>query len=65
MNLFNELDGMAVNAADDCGVEFEPSEEDVMRWKTLFAYSYAETFEKIKNQKSDYSRERVSNDHCS
>lgn len=54
---------MAVNAADECGVEFEPSEGEIQRWQTLFAYSYFEAAEHIKNQKSDYSRYRVLNVH--
>lgn len=54
---------MAVNAANDCDVEHEPSEEEITRWQTLFAYSYSEAVEHINNQKSDYSRFRLSNDH--
>lgn len=63
MDIFEELESMAVNAADDCDVESEPSEAEIQRWQTLFAYSYSEAVEQIKNQKSDYSRYRVSNDH--
>ena len=63
MDLFEELESMAVNAADDHDVEIEPSEEEITRWQTLFAYSYPEAVEQIKNRKSDYSRIRVSDDH--
>ena len=54
---------MAVNATDECDVDLEPSEEEITRWQTLFAHSYSEAVEQIKDQKSDYSRYRVSNDH--
>jgi len=63
MDLFEELESMAVNAADDCDGEFQPSKEEITRWQTVFSYSYSEAIEQIKNQKSDYSRYRVSNDH--
>ena len=63
MDLFEELESMAVNAADDYDVEMEPSEREITRWQALFAYSYPEAVEQIKNQKSDYSRIRVSDDH--
>ena len=63
MDLFEELESMAVNKADDYDAEFEPSEDEIQRWQTLFAYSYSEAVEQIKNQKSDYSRYRVSTDH--
>ena len=63
MDLFAELESMAVNAVDDDSVGFEPSEDEIQRWQTLFTYSYSEAVEQIKNQKGDYSRRRVSDDH--
>ena len=54
---------MAVNATDDCDSELEPSEEQITSWQRLFGYSYPQAVEQIKNQKSDYSRYRVSNHH--
>ena len=54
---------MAVNAVDEDSVEFEPSEDEIHRWQTFFAYSYSEAVEQIGNQKGDYSRRRVSDDH--
>ena len=63
MDLSQELENMAVNAIDDCDVEFEPSGEEIARWQGLFAYSYPEAVEQIKRHRSDYSRYRVSNDH--
>lgn len=43
--------------------KFEPSEDEIQRWQTLFEYSYLEAAEHIKNPKSDYARYRVSNVH--
>ena len=63
MDLFEELESMAVNITDDCDAELEPSEEEITRWQQLFAYSETEAIDQIKSQKSDYSRSRVSNDH--
>ena len=63
MDLFAELESMAVNAVDDDSAEFEPSEDEIQRWQTIFAYSYSEAVEQIKTQKGDYSRSRVSDDH--
>ena len=63
MDLFAELESMAVNAVDDDSAEFEPSGDEIQRWQTKFAYSYSEAVEQIKSQKGDYSRRRVSDDH--
>lgn len=63
MDLFAELESMVVNAADDDSAAFKPSEDETQRWQTLFSYSYSEAIEQIKNQKGDYSRPRISDDH--
>lgn len=63
MDLFEELESMAVNAEEDSNLEFEPSEEEIARRQTLFAYPYSEAVEQIRNQRDDYSRFRVTNDH--
>ena len=63
MDLFAELESMAVNAVDDDSAKFEPSEDEIQRWQILFAYSYSEAIEQIKDQKGDYSRRRVSDEH--
>ena len=63
MDLFAELEDMAVNAVEDDSVEFEPSGDEIQRWQTLFAYTHSEAVEQIKNQKGDYSRRRISDDH--
>lgn len=39
MDLSAELESMAFNAADDCDVEYEPAEEEITIWQTLFTYS--------------------------
>ncbi|KAL8730744.1 MAG: hypothetical protein Q9181_004550 [Wetmoreana brouardii] len=63
MDLLAVLEGMAVNASEDNGGDFEPSEEMVNKWQTLFKYSYAEAVEQIKKDRNDYCRQRVSDDH--
>ena len=63
MDLLEELESMAVNIADDHDVDFEPPEEEVTRWQTIFAYSHSEAVEQIRTQKCDYARHRVSDDH--
>lgn len=57
------MGNMAVNAADDCNMESETAEEEMTLWQRLFTYSYTEAVEQIENQKSNYSRYRVSNHH--
>lgn len=63
MDLFEELESMAVNAGDDYDEEHEPSDDESTRWQILFAYSYFVAVEHIKSQTSDHARSRVSNDH--
>ncbi|KAL9136085.1 MAG: hypothetical protein Q9175_002705 [Cornicularia normoerica] len=63
MDHFEELENMATNVADECGVEFEPDEDEIARWQRIFAYSYSEALEQVTNQKNDYSRCKVSDDH--
>lgn len=40
MDVCDELESMAAYAADDWGGGFEPSEDEIQRWQTLFAYSH-------------------------
>ncbi len=63
MDIFEELESMAVNVADECDVDFEPSDAEIARWQALFAYHYSEAVEQIKKQNGDYSRYKVPNDH--
>lgn len=54
---------MATNARNEDEEDSEPSEEEILRWQTLFAYSYAEAIEQIKNHRSDFARYRLSDEH--
>ena len=60
MDLFEELENMAANVAEEFGVESEPNEDEILRWQKLFAYSRSEAFEQITNQRNDYSRCKIS-----
>ena len=62
MDLFEELENMAINAADECGLELQPDEDEIARWQKLFVYTYSEAVEQITSQKNDYSRCKVSDD---
>ncbi|CAD6567769.1 MAG: hypothetical protein ASARMPREDX12_000235 [Alectoria sarmentosa] len=62
MDLFQELENMAINVADECDVDLEPNEDEIARWQKLFAYTYPEAVEQITNQKNDYSKFKVSDD---
>lgn len=60
-----ELERMALNAADVACPDSadEPSREQVLRWRQLFRYSESEAVDRIKEQRSDVARARVSNAH--
>ena len=60
MDLFEELENMAANVAEDS--ESKPDEEELARWQHLFSYTYSEALEQITNQRNDYSRCKVSDD---
>lgn len=62
MDLFDELENMATNVADECDADIEPDKEEIARWQELFAYTYAEAVEQITSQENDYSRSKVSDD---
>ncbi|KAL8873937.1 MAG: hypothetical protein Q9174_000656 [Haloplaca sp. 1 TL-2023] len=53
---------MAANVADNDDLEFEPSDETVERWQYLFSYTKSEAIQRIKDQKSDVYRHRLSDD---
>lgn len=53
---------MAINVADECGVDFEPDELEIARWQKLFAYAHSEAVEQIANQQNDYLRSKVPDD---
>ena len=60
MDLFEELENMAANVAED--LESQPDEEEIARWQQLFSYTYSEAHEQIMDQRNDYSRSQVSDD---
>lgn len=62
MDLFEELENMATNVADECGVNFEPDDNEIARWQKLFSYTHSESAEQITNQKNNYVRSKVSDD---
>lgn len=65
MDVFEELEQMALNAAENPHDEVNdtPSAEDISRWQALFHYTYADTVDFIKQHRSNYSRIPVSADH--
>lgn len=60
MDLFDELENMAANVSEELGVDSEPDEDEIARWQKLFAYTYSEALEQIRNQKNDHSKCKVS-----
>ena len=60
MDLFEELESIAVDTADDSDALTEPSEQELMTWRTLFGYPYPEAVQHIKEQRSDLGRRKVS-----
>ena len=62
MDVLAELENMVASAAD-WDEEFEPSEEEIARWQKLFRYTHSKAVEQIKNQKNDYLRNNLSNQH--
>lgn len=60
MDLFDELENMAANVSEELGVDSDPEEDEIARWQSLFAYTYSEALEQIRNQKNDYSKCKVS-----
>jgi hypothetical protein len=64
MDILDELEQMALNAADHTYDEAQaPSEETVIRWVKLFGYSHAGAVKTIKQHRENISRKRVSNEH--
>jgi hypothetical protein len=71
MDLLSELENMANNIVNDsdAGPELELSDSVITRWQQLFCYTRAEAISRIKQHRSNFSRERVSNEqwemvHC-
>lgn len=65
MDLLSELENMANNIVDDfdTGPELELSDSVITRWQRLFYYTRAEAISRIEQHRSNFSRERVSDEH--
>jgi hypothetical protein len=65
MDLFEELERMALNAFEEREDEerYGPSPEWVSRWQKLFNYSAVEAANFIEEQRKDFSRNRISDEH--
>ena len=65
MDLLSELEIMANNIVDDSDAELELELSDSMitRWQQLFCYTRAEAISRIEQHRSNFSSERVSDEH--
>jgi hypothetical protein len=65
MDLLSGLENMANNFVDDfdTGPELELSDSAITRWQQLFYYTRAEAISRIEQHRSNFSRERVSDEH--
>ena len=56
---------MANNIVDnsDVGPELELSDSTITRWQQLFYYTRTEAISRIEQHRSNFSRERVSDEH--
>ena len=65
MDLLSELEIMANNIVgdSDAGSELELSDSVITRWQQLFYYTRAEAISRIEQHRSNFSRERVSDEH--
>jgi len=56
---------MANNIVDDsdAGLDLELSDSAITRWQRLFCYTYAEAISRIEQHRSNFSRERMSDEH--
>lgn len=64
MDLYEELEQMALNAAEEnSGETTETSQDSITRWQKLFDFSYHEAVSTLEKYRSDISRTRVSDEH--
>jgi hypothetical protein len=65
MDLLTELEHMVINVVDesDAELELELSDDMITRRKQLFCYTHAEAIDRIKQNRDNFSRERVSDEH--
>ncbi|KAE8454430.1 hypothetical protein EG329_000052 [Mollisiaceae sp. DMI_Dod_QoI] len=61
MDPLEELERMAQNATTM--TDAEPNEDDVERWVKLFKYDFLEAYTLLKAQRSDVTREPISDEH--
>jgi hypothetical protein len=65
MDLFEELEMMALNASEERedGEQYAPSDVDITRWQQLFNHPAPEAAILIEERRKDFSRKRVSDEH--
>jgi hypothetical protein len=64
MDLFDELEKMALNAASDLSDGLKAlSKDTIFRWEKLFGYSHADAVGMIERHRGNLSRKRVSDEH--
>ncbi|KAI9669084.1 MAG: hypothetical protein M1831_000676 [Alyxoria varia] len=63
MDFLTELENMASTAQVCIAEEEEPSTPTIEKWQNLFSYTADEAVSKIKAQRADVNRLRVSDDH--
>ncbi|KAF8848708.1 hypothetical protein BDZ45DRAFT_718552 [Acephala macrosclerotiorum] len=63
MDLFDELEKMALNVAEEPSEPETPSEETIHQWQKLFGYTYADASSYIERHRNDLSRKRITDEH--
>lgn len=61
MDILAELETLAATA--ELHQDFEPSQDEVIRWQNLFKYTYDDARKHIEVQKNDFARNRLSDEH--
>lgn len=63
MDFLTELEDMAKNVGSNATQDLKLSDSVITRWQKLFCYTRADAISRIENHRSDFSRERVSDEH--
>lgn len=64
MDIFDELENMALNATSYPNKEPEvPSKDTICRWEKLFGYSHADAVNAIEQHRGSLSRKRIGDEH--
>ena len=63
MDLFEEVEAMAMNATINSSQDDECSETEIATWQKLFGYSYTEADKHIQNQRNDLISTKLTDDH--